>query len=184
FSQSGVEGAWLTANSESIKSAAARSRIRLRFVDGGGQEAQLIALRAFIAERVDVIAFTPVVETGWDDVLREAKSAGIPVVLTEREVKVTDRSLYTTVLASDFVEQGRNAGRWLLDNTLGRRGETIIVELSGTAGSALSNDRGRGFHEVIETDPHFQIVGSETGNFTRAGGKSAMKQLLAAEGKR
>src|SRR5690349_13650104 len=119
FSQAGVEGPWRTANSDSIKAAADKNRIQLRFVDAGaGQNDQIVALRSFIAQRVDVIAFTPVVETGWDDVLREAKRAGIPVVLTERAVKVRDRSLYTTVLGSDFVEQGRNAARWLLDNTL------------------------------------------------------------------
>jgi simple sugar transport system substrate-binding protein len=185
FSQAGVEGAWRTANSDSIKSAADKSHIQLRFVDAGtGQREQIVALRSFIAQRVDVIAFTPVVETGWDDVLSEAKRAGIPVVLTERAVKVRDRSLYTTVLGSDFVEQGRNAARWLLDNTLGRNGEMIVVELLGPPESQLSHDRGRGFHEIVEMDPYFKVVRSEIGNFTRAGGKSAMKQLLAAEGRR
>jgi simple sugar transport system substrate-binding protein len=184
FSQAGVEGAWRTANSNSIKAAAEGNGIRLHFADAGsGQEEQIVALRSFIAQRVDVIAFTPVAETGWDDVLREAKKAGIPVVLTERAVRVSDRSLYTTLLGSDFVEQGRNAGRWLLENTLGRSGQTLIVELRGTEGSLVSVDRGRGFQEIIATDPHFQIVRSETGSFTRAGGKAAMKALLAAEGR-
>jgi simple sugar transport system substrate-binding protein len=183
FSQAGVEGAWRTANSNSIKAAAAKNGNQLHFADAGaGQEEQIVALRTFIAQRVDVIAFTPVVETGWDAVLREAKKAGIPVVLTERAVQLSDRSLYTTMLGSDFVEQGRNAARWLLENTLGRSGQTNIVELRGTEGSLLSIDRGRGFQEIIATDPHFQIVRSETGNFTRAGGRSAMKALLAAEG--
>jgi galactofuranose transport system substrate-binding protein len=184
FSQAGVEGVWRTANSNSIKAAAEKNGIQLHFADtGAGQEEQIVALRSFITQRVDVIAFTPVVETGWDNVLREAKKAGIPVVLTERAVRVSDRSLYTTMLGSDFVEQGRNAARWLLENTLGRSGETLIVELRGTEGSLLSIDRGRGFQEIIATDPHFRIVRSETGNFTRAGGKSAMKALLAAEGR-
>ncbi|MEJ0036170.1 MAG: ABC transporter substrate-binding protein [Gammaproteobacteria bacterium] len=184
FSQAGVEGTWRTANSESIKTAAQRSGIQLHFADAGaGQEDQIVALRSFIAKRVDVIAFTPVSETGWDAVLREAKKAGIPVVLTERTVQVGDRSLYTTMLGSDFVEQGRNAARWLLENTLGRSGQTNIVELLGTEGSLLSTDRGRGFHEVIDTDPHFQIVRAQAGNFTHAGGRAAMKALLAAEGK-
>jgi simple sugar transport system substrate-binding protein len=183
FSQAGVEGAWRAANSNSIKAAAAKNGIQLRFADAGtGQEEQIVALRSFIAQRVDVIAFTPAVETGWDAVLREARKAGIPVVLTERAVRLSDRSLYTTMLGSDFVEQGRNAARWLLENTLGRSGQTNIVELRGTEGSLLSIDRGRGFQEIIATDPHFQIVRSEIGNFTRAGGRSAMKALLAAEG--
>lgn len=182
FSQSGMEGAWRTANSESIKDAAGKSGIQLHFADTGSeQEEQIGALRSFIAQRVDVIAFTPVVETGWDAVLREAKKAGIPVVLTERAVRVSDRSLYTTMLGSDFVEQGRQAGAWLLQNVLGRSGEARIVEIAGPEGSLLSRDRGHGFREIIATDPYFQIVRSEAGDFTRRGGKSAMKAILAAE---
>lgn len=183
FSQAGMPGVWRTANSESIKAAAQTSGIRLHFADAGsGQEEQIVAIRSFIAQRVDVIAFTPVVETGWDEVLREAKKAGIPVVLTERAVKVSDRSLYTTMLGSDFVEQGRQAAAWLMQNVLGRSGESRIVELAGPEGSLLSRDRARGFREMIAKDPYFQIVRSEAGDFTRAGGKAAMKAMLAAEG--
>lgn len=184
FSQAGMQGIWLTANSDSIKDAAEKSGIQLRFADAGSaQEEQVAALRSFIAQHVDVIAFTPVVETGWDAVLREAKKAGIPVVLTERAVQVSDRSLYTTMLGSDFVEQGRQAGAWLMENVLGRSGEARILELMGPEGSLLSRDRGRGFREVIATDPYFQIVRSEVGHFTRTGGKAAMKAMLAAEGR-
>ena len=184
FGQAGLQGTWRTANSDSIKAAAEQSGIQLRFADTvSEQDEQITALRSFIAQRVDVIAFTPVVETGWDAVLREAKKAGIPVVLTERDVQVGDRSLYTTMLGSDFVEQGRQAAAWLMENTLGRSGEATIVELLGPEGSLLSRDRGRGFREVIAKDPYFQIVRSEVGHFTRAGGRTAMKALLAAEGR-
>jgi len=182
FSQAGMRGPWRSANSESIKAAAEQNGIQLQFADTGDvQEEQITALRSFIAQKVDVIAFTPAVETGWDAVLREAKKAGIPVVLTERAAQVGDRSLYTTVLGSDFVEQGRQAGAWLLQNTLGRSGTANIVELTGPEGSLLSRDRGRGFHEIIATDPYFQIVRSQNGDFTRDGGRKAMKSLLAAE---
>jgi simple sugar transport system substrate-binding protein len=184
FSQAGTQGVWRTANSNSIKAAAESSGIQLQFADAGNaQEEQIGAIRSFIAQRVDVIAFTPVAETGWDTVLKEAKKAGIPVVLTERTVQVSDRSLYTTMLGSDFVEQGRQAGAWLVENTLGRAGEATIVELLGPEGSLLSQDRGRGFREIIDKDPYFQIVRSEVGDFTRAGGKAAMKKALAAEGR-
>jgi ABC-type sugar transport system substrate-binding protein len=184
FSQSGAESIWRTANSSSIQSAAAEAGIQLKFAEAQeSQEQQIEAIRSFIAGRVDVIAFSPVVETGWDEVLREAKKAGIPVLLVSRTVQVNDRSLYTSLLGSDFVEQGRNAGRWLLEYKLGRAGHTNIVELLGTPGSPLSRDRKRGFQEIIDTDPHFRIIRSEAGDFTAAGGRRAMKALLAAEGK-
>jgi len=184
FSQIGAESEWRTANSESIKSAAATMDIDLRFSDAQQkQENQIKALRGFIAQKVDVIAFSPVVETGWDTVLREAKAAKIPVILTDRAV-ASDPSLYLGFIGSDFVEEGRKAGRWLLENTKSLPGEVNIVELQGTVGSAPANDRKKGFAEVIAADPRYRIIRSQTGDFTRAKGKEVMEAFLKAEGKK
>jgi simple sugar transport system substrate-binding protein len=185
FSQIGAESEWRTANTQSIASAAAAAGIRLKMSDAQQkQENQIKALRSFIAQRVDVIAFSPVVETGWEPVLREAKAAQIPVILTDRAVDVTDDSLYVTFMGSDFVEEGRKAGRWLLEHTKDRTGDINIVELQGTVGSAPANDRKRGFQEVIAADPRYKIIRSQTGDFTRARGKEVMEAFLKAEGRR
>src|SRR5688572_7527596 len=137
FSQIGAESEWRTANTTSIKEAAAAAGIELKFSDAQQkQENQIKALRTFIAQRVDVIAFSPVVETGWETVLREAKTANIPVVLTDRAVEVSDDSLYVTLIGSDFVEEGRKAGRWLVDRYKDATTDVNIVELQGTVGSA------------------------------------------------
>jgi galactofuranose transport system substrate-binding protein len=185
FSQIGAESEWRTANTNSIKTAAAEAGINLKFSDAQQkQENQIKALRSFIAQRVDVIAFSPVVETGWETVLREAKAAKIPVILTDRAVDVTDDSLYVTFMGSDFVEEGRKAGRWLLENTKDRSGDINIVELQGTVGSAPANDRKRGFQEIIAADPRYKIIRSQTGDFTRAKGKEVMEAFLKADGRR
>ena len=185
FSQIGAESEWRTANTNSIKTAATTAGIKLKFSDAQQkQENQIKALRSFIAQRVDVIAFSPVVETGWETVLREAKTAKIPVILTDRAVDVTDDSLYVTFMGSDFVEEGRKAGRWLLEKTKDRPGDINIVELQGTVGSAPANDRKRGFQEIIGADPRYKISRSQTGDFTRAKGKEVMEAFLKAEGKR
>ncbi|WP_295379343.1 ABC transporter substrate-binding protein [uncultured Pseudacidovorax sp.] len=184
FSQVGAESEWRTANTESIKSAAKDAGIELKFSDAQQkQENQIKAIRAFIAQKVDVIAFSPVVETGWDNVLREAKDAKIPVVLTDRAVNTKDTSLYVTFMGSDFVEEGRKAGRWLVDKMKDQKGEVRIVELQGTVGSAPAIDRKKGFEEIIKADPKFKIVRSQTGDFTRAKGKEVMEAFLKAEGK-
>src|SRR4029453_12811361 len=116
FSQIGAESEWRTANTTSIQTAAPEAGIKLQFSDAQQkQENQIKALRSFIAQRVDVIAFSPVVETGWETVLRETKAAKIPVILPDRAVEVRDDSLYLSLIGSDFVEEGRKAGRWLLD---------------------------------------------------------------------
>ncbi|MBO9642418.1 MAG: ABC transporter substrate-binding protein [Pseudacidovorax sp.] len=184
FSQVGAESEWRTANTESIKSAAKDAGIELKFSDAQQkQENQIKAIRAFIAQKVDVIAFSPVVESGWDNVLREAKAAKIPVVLTDRAVNTKDPSLYVTFMGSDFVEEGRKAGRWLVDKMKDQKGEVRIVELQGTVGSAPAIDRKKGFEEIIKADPKFKVVRSQTGDFTRAKGKEVMEAFLKAEGK-
>ena len=92
FSQIGAESGWRTANTDSIKAEAAKRGIELKFADAQQkQENQIKALRSFIAQGVDVIAFSPVVETGWEPVLSEIKKARIPVLFTDRAVDVTDR---------------------------------------------------------------------------------------------
>jgi simple sugar transport system substrate-binding protein len=182
FSQIGAESEWRTANTKSIKSSLSKAGIQLRFSDAQQkQENQIKALRSFIAQRVDLIAFSPVVESGWETVLREAKAANIPVILTDRAVNVSDDSLYVTLIGSDFVEEGRKAGRWLLQDTPAASGEVRIVELQGTVGSAPAIDRMAGFHEVIGKDPRFKVVRSQSGDFTRAKGKEVMEAFLKAE---
>ena len=185
FSQVGAESEWRTANTESIKSAAKEAGIELKFSDAQQkQENQIKAIRSFIAQKVDVIAFSPVVESGWDTVLKEAKAAKIPVVLTDRAVNSKDTSLYVTFMGSDFTEEGRKAGRWLVEKMKAEKGPINIVELQGTVGSAPAIDRKKGFEEIIKADPKFKIVRSQTGDFTRAKGKEVMEAFLKAEGKK
>jgi simple sugar transport system substrate-binding protein len=185
FSQVGAESEWRTANTASIKAAAKDAGVTLKFADAQQQQQnQIKAIRSFIAQRVDVIAFSPVVETGWESVLREAKNAKIPVILTDRAVNVSDPSLYVSFIGSDFVEEGRRAGRWLLDYAKKNPNKQLnIVELQGTTGAAPANDRKRGFAEVIAANPKLKIIRSQTGDFTRAKGKEVMEAFLKSEGK-
>jgi simple sugar transport system substrate-binding protein len=184
FSQIGAESEWRTANTESIKSAAATMNIDLRFADAQQkQENQIKALRSFIAQKVDVIAFSPVVATGWDNVLMEARAANIPVILTDRAV-TSDPSLYVGFLGSDFVEEGRKAGRWVMEKFKDAKDEVNIVELQGTVGSAPANDRKAGFEAVIAANPHLKIIRSQSGDFTRARGKETMEAILKSESRK
>lgn len=182
FSQIGAESAWRTAETESIKAEAAARGITLKFSDAQQkQENQIKAIKSFVAQGVDAIILAPVVETGWEPVLREAKRAGIPVVLVDRGVTVSDDSLYATLIASDFVEEGRMAARWLADKM---NGKANIVELQGTPGAAPAIDRKRGFAEVLAEYPGMKIIKSQSGDFTRSGGKAVMEAFIKSEGKR
>src|SRR6202035_4167776 len=178
FSQVGAESGWRTANTESIKSEAQKRGIDLRFSNAQQKEEnQIKAIRSFIAEGVDVIAFSPVVETGFEPVLQEAKKAGIPVVLSDRAVKVSDPTLYVSFLGSDFIEEGKRAGNEAVKLT---DGKANIAELVGTVGSAPAIDRKKGFEEVLKTHPDMKIIMSQSGDFTRAKGKEVMEAFLKA----
>ncbi|MFI9210104.1 ABC transporter substrate-binding protein [Streptomyces sp. NPDC053253] len=179
FAQVGAESGWRTANTKSVREAAEKAGITLKFSDAQQkQENQIKAIRTFIQQKVDVIAFSPVVESGWDTVLKEAKSAGIPVILTDRAVDSQDTSLYRTFLGSDFVKEGQEAGKWLVKEYEGTSEPVNVVELQGTTGSAPANDRKAGFAEVIKGEPKFKVVASQTGDFTRAKGKEVMQAFL------
>jgi ABC-type sugar transport system substrate-binding protein len=186
FAQVGAESGWRTANTKSIQETAESEGIDLKFTDAQGkQENQIQAIRSYIQQKVDVIAFSPVVETGWDAVLQEAKAADIPVILTDRAVDSEDTSLYKTFLGSDFVVEGEKAGQWLVDNAADADGNgdgTInVVQLEGTTGAAPAIDRAEGFADTITADPTIEVTASQTGDFTRDGGKQVMESFLQSD---
>lgn len=181
FAQTGAESAWRTANSESMKAEAAKRGIDLKFSDGQGkQENQIRALRSFIAQKVDAIVLAPLVETGWDPVLRDAKRAGIPVIITDRSITTADETLYACFIGSDFLEEGRMAAAWLAKKT---GGKGRIVELQGTPGSAPANDRRKAFAEGIAKHPGLKVIDSQSGDFRRTGGKEVMEAFIKKHGK-
>lgn len=189
FSQIGAESEWRTANTNDVKAAAERAGVELKFSDAQQkQENQIRAIRSFISQKVDVIGFVPIVETGWDNVLREAKRAKIPVVVMDRDLKVSDASLYVAKIGTDQVEEGRKAFRWIDDyitkNNIKPRngGDTInIVILEGTVGASAAVGRSKGFNEAMDASPNkakYKILASQTGDFTRQKGQEVMESFL------
>jgi ABC-type sugar transport system substrate-binding protein len=180
YVQVGAESEWRTANTNSVKEAAAQLGVELKFSDAQQkQENQIKAIRSLIAQKVDVIGVAPIVETGWVAVFQEAKDAGIPIIVVDRRAAVPP-DLYVTLMGSDFVEEGRNAARIMAKLT---DGKANIVELQGTNGSAPANDRYVGFREILQNYPGMKIIASEEGEFTVAKGKEVMARFLKAQGK-
>ncbi|WP_223593850.1 substrate-binding domain-containing protein [Neobacillus bataviensis] len=183
FVQVGAESSWRAANSASIKKAAQDFGIDLKFKNANqSMDNQIQAIRNFIRERVDVIAFSPVVQNGYEDVLREAKMAGIPVILTDRELNLKDDSLWLTSIGADFQEEGRRAARWLLEQTKGVRKDINIVELQGTSGSSPAVYRKKGFEELLKNNSNYHILASKSADFTKEAGRRVMKEYLKKYG--
>lgn len=178
FSQIGAESAWRVAETASITIEARKRGHELLVADAQGRlEKQLEALRGFVAQGVDAVILAPQKEQGFEPALQELKAAGIPVVLVDRGLEA-DPSLYATLIASDFVAEGRMAAEWLASHT---QGEVRVVELEGTTGSAPAIDRKRGFHEAIAAHPRIQVVRSQPAQFTLAEGKKQMEAVLRSE---
>ncbi len=178
FAQVGSESGWRSANTDSIKASAASNKVDLQFTSAEGDQAKQIAsIKTFITQGVDLIAFSPVVETGWDAVLQEAKAANIPVILTDRSVKA-DPSLYKTFLGSDFIAEGEKAGKWAKTEFAAATKVNVVV-LEGTTGSAPANDRATGWNNILGSESKFTTLASQTGDFTRDGGKKVMEGFLA-----
>ncbi len=189
FSQIGAESEWRTANTNDVKANAEKAGVNLKFSDAQQkQENQIKAIRTFIAQKVDLIGFVPIVATGWDNILREAKRAKIPVLVMDRDLTVSDPDLYVAKIGTDSVTEGKKAFDWI-DNYITEKnikprngGDKInIVILEGTVGSSAATGRGKGFSEALNASPNkdrYNILASQTGDFTRQKGQEVMESFL------
>ena len=182
FSQVGSESYWRNVNTESMKSVFTRENgYKLIFEDAQQKQTnQITAIRSFIQRDVDYIVLAPVVETGWDTVLSEAKEAGIPVIIVDRKVDVSDDSLFTCWVGSDFELEGMLVCMWMQKyfNLKGIDPERIhIADIQGTLGSSAQIGRTKGF-EHMSSLYGWDVVDYEEGEFTKAKGKEAMKKIL------
>jgi len=179
FAQTGAESQWRTANSRSLQDEAKARGITMNFVDCQSKpELQIKAVHDFITQKVDAIIIAPIKSTGWQEVLKDAKDANIPVIVEDRTVDV-DPSLFKCFVGSDFIKQGRMAAEWLIKTTGGKGN---IIELFGEPGSAAAENRHKAFADAIaKTD--LKIIDSQSGMFQRDKGKEVMEALLKAHAK-
>lgn len=180
FAQIGSESGWRAAETTVTRQEAEKRGHDLKFADAQQkQENQIKAVKTFIAQGVDAILLAPVVATGWDQVLQEAKDAEIPVVLLDRQVDSSE-DLYLTAVGSDLEHEGRVAGEWLVQQVGDKT--CNVVELQGTTGSSPAIKRKAGFEAGIAGHDNIKITRSQTGDFTRTKGKEVMESFLKAEG--
>jgi galactofuranose transport system substrate-binding protein len=181
FAQTGSESGWRAANTESMKTAfSAANGFKLIFNAADNKpENQIAAVHSFINQGVDAIVIAAVVTTGWDDVLKEAKAAKIPVILEDRTIDA-DSSLYAAWIGDNFEQEGETAGAWAA-KTFGNTPTNMVV-LEGTTGSSPAIDRATGFTKSI-AGTGIKTLDSQTGNFTRADGKTVMEGFLQKYGK-
>ena len=188
FSQVGAESDWRTANTESMKSTFSDDNgYSLQFDDAQQkQENQIKAIRSFIEQDVKYIVLAPVTETGWDTVLQEAKDAGIPVIIVDRMVKVSDDSLYTAWVGSNFELEGQKACAWLKAYCDAKKVDAKnvnIVDIQGTIGASAQIGRTKGLEDAVKENG-WNLLAEQTGEFTQAKGQEVMESFIKQYGKK
>ena len=182
FSQIGQESDWRTANTDSIKSTIeGHDGWTLIYSDEKQkQENQITALRDFITQNVDVILFTGVVSTGWEEVLKEVNEAEIPLILIDRMPDCINDIDYYAAFGGDFVEEGRRQVAWAGEylKSIGREGDVNVVIMEGTTGADAQVGRTEGNLAAMAEYPNLKLVGQQSGNFTRAEGQALMESWL------
>lgn len=183
YAQVGAESDWRTANTESFKSTFTEENgYKLIFDDAQQkQENQIKAIRSFIQQDVDYIVVAPVVETGWETVLEEAREAGIPVILSDRKMKVSDEDLFVALVCGDFVKEGETCGNWIAKylEEQGRADEEInMVTIQGTIGASAQVGRTEGVDNIVKQHPNWKMLDKQSGDFTQAKGQEVMESFL------
>lgn len=183
MSQVGAESDWRVANSESMKSVFTEENgYQLLFDDARQkQENQIAAVRKFIQQRVDYIVIMPIGENGWDSVMREARDAGIPVILVDRMVDIRDPSLITAHVGADFYAEGQRAVGWLEDR-FAQAEQVNIVHIQGTEGSSAQLGRTRALMEAMEENENWNLLAQLNGDFTQAKTYEVILEYLNTEG--
>ncbi len=183
FTQVGSESDWRLANTASMTEAFSEENgYRLLFDNAKQkQENQYLAIRNFIQQNVDYIVLAPIAETGWESVLTEAKNAGIPVIVVDRQVSVEDETLYRSWVGSDFYQEGKTAVGWL-EKEIPEGEEVRILHLQGTEGATASLLRSRALFEAVERHPGWILNASLNGDFTEAKGYEVVRDYLKEGG--
>ena len=179
FSQVGAESDWRNANTHSMRAALSEANGYRLIIDDAQQkqERQITAIRNFIHQGVDYIVLAPTTEKGWDTVLSEAHSAGIPVIIVDRMIEIADTDLFTCWIGSDFRKEGDTAVRWMEEHLNGQ--DARIVHLQGNIGSSAQLGRTGGLDAGLAAHPQWQLVFRESGDFTQAKGQELTEAVLA-----
>lgn len=177
YAQVGHESDWRTANTQNYQDVFCEANgYELQLVDcDNDNAAQLEAVRSFIEQDLDYIVIAPIETAGWDTVLQEAKDAGIPVIIADREIDA-DASMYDAWVGTNTKNEGITAGNWLAEYLNGEAANILVIE--GSVGASATLGRTEGFNEVAADHSEWTILDSQSGDFTQSGGQEVMESFI------
>ncbi len=134
------------------------------FYDAENNSSQQVSdLETAITNEVDFIMVSAIVEDAVVSTVEDAVDQGIPVVAIDRDVASDATATY---VASDNVALGERSTELLLGfmQEQANADSYGVVQLEGTPGASVTNDRGQGFQNVADEND-IEVLGSQTGEF-------------------
>ena len=182
FSQSELDNGWRSAETNSMAAEAAKHTGKYTYtytVANSDTNKQVSDVGDLIAKGCDLIVLTPRQEDPLRAATNKAVAAGIPVIEIDRTSTGKAGVDYVCAIESNFVQQGEKVGNWFVANT---SGPLNYVELLGSTGASPAILRHQGFHNIIDRQSRFKLLGAQDGNFTVVGGKKVMQNFITSFG--
>ncbi|XVH33431.1 substrate-binding domain-containing protein (plasmid) [Haloferacaceae archaeon DSL9] len=147
----------------------------------GSQEQQISDIETALVNDVDMIVVSPITEEGTVPAVQEANEAGVPIVNMDRTIVGAD---VTTHIASDNVEMGRKATNLALElmSGIGEQDNYNIIELQGTSGTSVANDRRDGFVEAINENDNLTELETQDADFSTSEAVSIVENFVTSHG--
>ena len=179
FAQTDSMSAWRTTETDDIKKFVEEASGEFIVKDAGGDIAtQESDIRDLVAAGVDFLVVAPLEDNGLQGALQEAMDNAIPVILVDRAIAGEAGTHYTTAIMSDFVWEGEQCAKALME-ALPDGGNVVII--NGGYDSSTSTDRQDGFVNALDA-AKYPIVGEQDGEWLMDKAQSVMENIIQAQG--
>ncbi len=169
------ESGYRTANDKDLKAT---------FCEANGYEAsfayslkndeQITYAQKFIQDGVDYLLLSAADTAGWDSVLKDAKDAGIHVILFDRTIDA-DPSLYDASIVSDMAKEGDTAVNWLKGQGLS---EYNVIHIQGVMGSAAQKGRTGALDAQVAADASWNLVTQQTAEWNAEKAQQIVQSVI------
>jgi simple sugar transport system substrate-binding protein len=174
----GPEGGFRTANENDLKKAFKDAGFNLIYspTQNNDQQKQIQAFNKFVNDEVDAIVLSSTEDSGWDESLKKAAEAEIPVFTVDRNVEVKDSAAKKAIVSHIGPSNewaGQTAAEFVNKNFPDGANGFI---LEGPAGLSVVKDRQTGWDSKI--NKNINVLDSQSANWSTDEAKTVTAGLL------
>ncbi len=168
------ESGYRTANDRDMKETFTKENgFDASFAYSLKNDEQISAAQKFIQDEVDYLLLSAADTAGWDSVLKDAKDAGVKVILFDRTIDA-DESLYEASIVSDMAKEGETAVNWLKSQNLS---EYKVIHIQGVMGSAAQKGRSGALTDTAAAEG-WEIVTQQTAEWNAEKAQQIVQSVI------